>query len=513
MGDHVPAGAAVSPRGHTSQLRLGAWVERELVVDLFAGGGGASEGIARALGRHPDIAVNHDPAAIAMHAANHPTTVHYCESVFRVTPREVVGGRPVGLLWASPDCTHFSKSKGGKPRKKKIRGLAWVVVRWARDVAPRVIALENVEEFADWGPLGPDDRPDKARAGQTFRAFVRKLERYGYRVEHRILVAADYGAPTTRKRLFLVARRDGQPITWPEPTHARSGRGPRAWRTAAEVIDWSIPCPSIFERARPLADATLRRIAAGVRRYVIDAARPFIVPVTHPRDARVHSIDEPVRTVTAANRGELALIAPTLVQTGYGERDGQAPRVPGLDKPLGTVVAGAAKHALVAAFVTKHYGGVVGHELGRALGTVTTQDHHSLSVAHLEKFYGTAAGADVREPMPTITAGGQHIAAVRTLLARYEAGADPLLSIDGEAFAIVDIGMRMLVPRELFRAQGFGDHYIIDPVVDRPLRNGGVLRLPMTKTEQIAKAGNSVCPPLAEAIVRANVRGRVEVAA
>jgi DNA (cytosine-5)-methyltransferase 1 len=522
----IGEGLAVDVPRRPRQLCLRATtpIGGELFVDLFAGGGGASSGVARAIGRDPDIAVNHDPAAIAMHQANHPGTRHFCESVFKVEPRETCGGRPVWGLWASPDCTHHSKAKGGKPRKKKIRGLAWVVVRWAREVRPQVIFLENVEEFADWGPLGPDDRPDKARRGKTFRAWVRKLERYGYKVEHRILVAADYGAPTTRRRLFLIARRDGLPIRWPEPTHGKCRARP--WRTAAEIIDWSLPCPSIFERRKPLAEATLRRIALGVVRYVIEAKRPFIVPVTHPRDARVHSIDEPVRTVTAANRGELALVAPTLVQTGYGERPGQTPRVPGLDKPLGTVVACGAKHALVAALLTKHYGGVVGHGVERPLGTITTQDHHALTVAHLTKFYGTSTGALVDAPLPTVTAEGQHLAEVRAFLIKfYGTGtARPLdrpldtitardrfglVTVDGDDYAIADIGMRMLSPRELFRAQGFDDDYIIDPVF---MRGDGIAR-PLTKTEQIAKAGNSVCPPVAEALVRANLLERAAEAA
>lgn len=594
------------------QLRLGAWVERELVVDLFAGGGGASEGITRALGRHPDIAINHDPLAVAMHEANHPTTKHYCESVFKVSPIDACGGRPVGLLWASPDCTHFSKSKGGKPRSKRIRGLAWVVTRWARDVRPRVIALENVEEFADWGPLGPDNLPDKARAGKTFRAWVRKLESYGYVVEHRILIAADYGAPTTRKRLFVVARCDGAPIQWPAPTHAKDARGSRRWRSAAEVIDWSIPTRSIFGRKKPLAEPTMRRIAVGMWRHVIEAADPFIVPVTHPRDARVHSLDEPLRTVTAANRGELALIAPTLVShygasvgrsiedpaptvtagggghtalttpvlfrtdmqsdgrlrgiaavddplrtitttgghavasatlvtTGHGERTGQTPRVPGLEKPLGTVVATAQNHALVTAFLSKHYGSppdrmrAVGSELDEPAGTVTARDHHGLSVAYLEKMYGSArSGASVRGPVPTVTTGGGrgggHIALVQALLRRYDRDGRPrdpdapldertalallgLVWVAGELYQIVDICMRMLAARELFRAQGFRDSYVIAPVCDQVTPAGKRWRGPLIKTEQIAKAGNSVCPPLAEAIVRANLRGREAVAA
>lgn len=475
--------------------------QRELVVDLFAGGGGTSEGIRWALGRDPDVAVNHDPIALAVHAANHPATRHYCESVFRVSPIEASGGRPVGLLWLSPDCTHHSKAKGGKPRDKRIRGLAWVACRWAKEVAPRIIVLENVEEFVGWGPLLPNGLPCRRRAGKTFRAFVRKLARYGYEVEHRLLVAADYGAPTTRRRLFLIARRDGEDILWPEPTHGTGRAAP--WRTAAEIIDWSLPCPSIFERRRPLAEATMRRIALGVQRYVLAAARPFVIPVTHPRDSRVHSIDEPLRTITAAHRGELALVVPTLIQTGHGERPGQEPRVPGLEKPLGTVVAGGAKHALVAAFLTKHFGGVVGHGIERPIGAVTSRDHHSLSIAFLTKFYKT---------VPTVTAGGQHLGEVRAFLTKHFAdeGAQRqlpgavsdrmrlgLVSIAGETFAISDIGMRMLTPRELFRAQGFGDEYVID--IARPLDGK-----PLTKEQQTALAGNSVPPALAAAIVRAN---------
>jgi DNA (cytosine-5)-methyltransferase 1 len=461
----------------------------ELIVDSFAGGGGASTGIAAAL-RDPDIAINHDPIAIAMHAANHPRTKHYLESVWKVDPVEACAGRPVGLAWFSPDCTHFSKAKNGKPRSKKTRGLAWVVVRWAQAVRPRVIVLENVEEFADWGPLGEDGQPCPMRAGRTFRAFTSKLKRYGYHVEHRLLVAADYGTPTTRKRLFLIARCDGLPVEWPEPTHGRGRAQP--WRSAAEIIDWRLPVRSVFGRPKPLAEATMRRIAVGVRRYVLDAARPFLIPVTHPRDARVHSITEPLRTVTAAHRGELALVVPTLIQTGYGEREGQEPRVPGLAKPLGTVVAGGAKHALVAAFITKHYGSppdrmrTVGHELEAPLSTVTARDHHAITSALLTK------------------ASGGHAEAIRQLLERHAPARglfdDPacVVRLRGEAYAITDIGMRMLAPRELFRAQGFPDSYAIDLI--RPTDGKR-----FSKEDQIALAGNSVCPQLAEAIVRANV--------
>lgn len=519
-----------------------------LIVDNFAGGGGASSGLEDALGRPANIAVNHSPAAIAMHKANHPHTKHYQEDVWDVNPREACGSQKVAVAWFSPDCTHFSKAKGGQPRSKEVRCLADVVIRWAREVRPRIVFLENVEEFLTWGPLSDEGYPIKGREGEDFRAWRAKLVELGYQVEHRTIVAADHGTPTTRKRLFLVARCDGLPIVWPDATHG-PGRA-KPYRTAAEIIDWSLPCPSIFDRKRPLAEATLRRIAAGVRRYVIDAARPFIVPLTHQGNTeRVYSIDAPLRTVTAANRGELALatpfiapvthttsgdrthpidaplrtittarggefvlVSPTLVTTGYGEREGQAPRVPGLDKPLGTVVAGGQKHALVATFLAKHYGGVVGHGLERPVGAVTSKDHHSLVAAQLE--------------LPSVGAAGAmgHAAEVRAFLVKYY-GADGaatsqqslfdplhtvttkarfgLVTIRGVAYQITDIGMRMLAPRELFNAQGFRPDYIIDPEL-------GGRRL--TKTEQIECAGNSVCPKVARAIVHANVYQRAVAA-
>jgi DNA (cytosine-5)-methyltransferase 1 len=485
----------------------------ELVVDLFAGGGGASTGIEQAIGRHVDVAINHDPDAVSLHAMNHPQTRHFVSDVFEVDPRQVTEGRPVGLLWASPDCKHFSKAKGAKPVSKKIRSLAWVVVKWARIVAPRVIFLENVEEFQTWGPLGPDGRPCPARKGLTFRRWVRELQRAGYVVEWRELRACDFGAPTTRKRLFLVARRDGEPIAWPTATH---GEGLKPYRTAAECIDWTIPCPSIFERARPLAENTLRRIARGVMRYVVNAARPFIVPVTHTTDSRVQSIDEPVRTLTTAKGGELALAVPTLVQTGYGERDGQAPRSLDLHAPLGTIVAGGQKHALVAAFLAKHYGGneTPGTPLDKSVDTITTQDHHALVASNLVKLRGTSSAASAGEPLHTVSAQGTHHAEVRALLIKfYGTDQDPrvdeplhtvttkhrfaLVQVKGETYAIADIGMRMLEPRELYRAQGFPDSYVIDRGADGR---------PLPKTAQVRMCGNSVCPPIAAALVRANYR-------
>jgi DNA (cytosine-5)-methyltransferase 1 len=531
----------------------------EIVVDLFAGGGGASTGIEQAIGRHVDVSVNHDRDAVAMHQMNHPQTKHYVADVFEVDPVEVAAGRPVGLLWASPDCKHFSKAKGGKPVSKKIRSLAWVVIKWARAVRPRVICLENVEEFKTWGPLCEAGTPCPIRKGQTFERWVQQLRNLGYQVEHRELRACDYGAPTIRKRLFLVARCDGAPIVWPEPTHGLGRKKP--WRTAAECIDWSVPAPSIFERTRPLAEATCRRIAKGIMRYVVDAAEPFIVGLAHGEHkeragSRTHGLREPMRTIHAGG-GNHALVAPTLIQTGYGEREGQAPRALNIGKPLGTVVSGQ-KHALVSAFLAKHYTGVVGSELSDPMGTATTVDHHSLVAAHLVaidnqssngghkaatdpllttttenrhalvtshmlKLRGDNVGSATDDPLHTISAQGTHHAEVRAFLVKYYGtDQDPqmreplhtvttkdrfgLVTVKGEPYAIVDIGLRMLTPRELYRAQGFPESYIIDRGAD-----GRAL----TKTAQVRMCGNSVCPPIAAALVRANYRDEqaMEVAA
>src|SRR5262245_4479241 len=303
----------------------------ELIVDNFAGGGGASLGIEMALGRSPDIAINHDPEAISMHMANHPDSKHFCEDVWQVNPIKACAGRPVGLAWFSPDCKHFSKAKGRKPVSKKIRGLAWIVVKWAKAVAPRVIILENVEEFQDWGPLDDEGMPCPKRKGMTFQRWLDQLRNLGYRVEWRELRACDYSAPTIRKRLFIVARRDGQRIVWPEPTHMSPKKlgtdlfssHLKPWRTAAECIDWSIPCPSIFDRKKQLAENTLRRVAAGLRRYVIESPEPFIISLTHHGGDRVEPLDEPFRTVTGAKRGEKALVTPYLVGAGGPARSGE----------------------------------------------------------------------------------------------------------------------------------------------------------------------------------------------
>lgn len=708
-----------------SQLILD--IHDEIIVDSFAGGGGASTGIELALSRSPDIALNHARDALAMHAMNHPQTQHVCEDVFKVDPVLLVGGRRVGLLWMSPDCTHFSKAKGGKPKSKKIRGLAWIGVKWAKHVRPRVIILENVQEFEDWGPLTKDNQPCPRRKGRTFKMFVSRLRGLGYNVEWRTIRGMTQGAPTIRERLFLIARCDGKPIVWPaqadwNPNAKRLGGPLKAYRTAAECIDWHIPCPSIFltrEEAkqlkketgikvkRPLVENTLRRIGKGVWKFVINAVRPFIVPLTHQGSDRVESVDEPMRTVTGAHRGERALIAAhitkfrtgstgsglheplhtvtagpaenpagaahamglvaaTLVQSGYGERPGQEPRAPGIQVPLGTVVAGGVKHAVVetqlapfitehanasnqrvmpadeplrtqcsevrgghfaavaatltkfhgerrpgeepravepseplptqtqenrfgvvSAFLAKHFTGVTGVPATEPMPTVTSKDHNALVSASLvgcggrmgqspprsldqpmqtitgkadcclaaaslvrefgmsvgqpvdqpaptimpdgagktavclAKLYGTAAhGAEVTRPMPTVTATGNHIAEVRAFLVKYYGTAkhapltEPmhtvtgndrfgLVMVEGEPYVIEDIGMRMLEPRELYRAQGFPEAFVIDRAwFDEGERR--VLKF-LPKDAQVRMVGNSVCPPVAAALVHANV--------
>lgn len=612
---------------------------REIIVDNFAGGGGASTGIEMAIGRSVDIAINHDENAVAMHTTNHPDTLHYCESVYEVRPKVATAGRPVALAWFSPDCRHFSKAKGAKPVEKAIRGLAWVVLRWGLDVEPRVMKLENVEEFKTWGPLlAGEMRPDPDRAGETFEAFIgmltigipanhpalaecceflnisldsedaaRLVKGLGYVVEYRELRACDYGAPTIRKRFFMVMRRDGKPIVWPEPTHGdpkspavQAGRL-APWRTAAECIDWSIPAPSIFGRKKPLAENTLKRIARGIQRFVIDSASPFIVkcnhtttkgkydcfrgqalseplqtitkthgyalavphltkfrtgatglPVTEPVptvtagtskrpggnghalgivEAAIapfvgrqfgasvgHRADEPNATITAGGGGKSQLVTPTLIQMGYGERPGQEPRVLRLDNPLGTVTAGGNKFATVSAFLAKHYGGNYtgpGVSMDEPAHSVTTVDHHAVVASHLVKLRGTCRdGQPTSEPMPTVTAGGLHVGEVKTTLAVDEydehraqqtlaflreycgEDCDGLVTIDGITYRIVDIGMRMLQPHELYRAQGFPEWYIID----QDYRGKKY-----AKDKQVARCGNAVPPPFAEALVRANL--------
>ena len=490
------------------QAQLMLDLSHELIVDNFCGGGGVSTGIYEALGRHADIAINHSAIAIAMHSVNHPQSMHLQEDVFAVKTKKVTQGRQVGLVWLSPDCRHHSRAKGGKPVDKKIRGLAWVALKWA-GVGARIIITENVVELQSWTRLvAKRDKetgrvlrtdgtvaepgahtplrlqqlvPDVSRSGEYFKTWKRELVRLGYAVEHKELCAADYGAPTSRTRLFVIARNDGQAIVWPKETHGdprklkAQARKVLPWRTAASCIDFTIPCPSVFlsrEEARPfgvrrpLADATIKRVGTGVVRYVVKAARPYVVT------------------------GEEGLrIVPTLIQTGFGERKGQQPRVPGLGKPIGTIVAGGGKHAVVAAFLVKHFGGVVGYDLhGSAMHTITARDHHALGAVELVPKHL----AD--------TASGERIEAVRALLRSCGANdptMDPtLVEVDGVMYRIVDIGMRMLKPREMYAASSFPDSYVIGDKADQGLS--------LTIEQQIALVGNAVPPMMAKALVAAN---------
>lgn len=448
----------------------------EIVVDNFAGGGGASTGIEMAIGRSVDIAINHDPAAIAMHRANHPTTKHYCEDVWQVDPVEACAGRPVALAWFSPDCKHHSKAKGGKPVDKNIRGLAWVATRWAQEVRPRVIMLENVEEFMDWGPLNEKNRPDKAHKGETFQEFIASLESIGYHVEFRVLRACDYGAPTIRKRFFLIARCDGEPIVWPEPTHApadsdevKSGNK-LPWVPVSEILNFDLPCPSIFSSSeeimeqygiravRPLSENTMRRIARGVRKFVLDNPSPFIV-----QDGAVSPV----------------MVAPSLIQ--YHSEKTEDVRGQAVNKPLMTVDA-SNRYGLASAFITQFNNHCDGQSLEEPLNTITAGFGHFGEVrAFLTKYYGSGtSGSDVNEPAPTITAKDRMA----------------LVTVKGVDYQIVDIGLRMLTPRELFNAQGFPADYIIDVDADGNAYPRG---------EQVARCGNAVCPPIPAALVRANL--------
>lgn len=505
---------------------------REIVVDNFAGGGGASTGIEVAIGRSVDIAINHDPAAIAMHRANHPTTEHYCEDVWAVDPVEACNGRSVALAWFSPDCKHHSKAKGGKPVDKNIRGLAWVALKWAYHVRPRCLMLENVEEFQDWGPLGADNKPIKERAGETFEGFVLALTTgipcthpafvemcealgisgcdnmtlaltlgLGYHVEHQLLRACDYGAPTIRKRFFLVARCDGKPIVWPEPTHAApdslevaSGLK-KPWVPVADVLDFSLPCPSIFaskeeikeqygiDAVRPLSDKTMQRIARGVKKFVLDNPDPFIVPggaaclMRNNENATGSSCAEPISTITTG--GHHMLIAPSFIQY-HSEKTGDVRGQP-VTQPLMTVDA-SNRYGLVSTFISQFNNHCDGQEVTQPLGTMTAQANHFGEVrAFLVKYYGGSGnGASCADPAPTITT-------------RDRMG---LVTVHGVDYQIVDIGLRMLTPRELFDAQGFPPDYIIDVDAD-----GNVY----PKSEQVARCGNAVCPPIPTALVRANL--------
>jgi DNA (cytosine-5)-methyltransferase 1 len=595
-------------------LDQGAPDADELIIDSFAGGGGASTGIEMALGRSPDYAINHDAEALALHAANHPETVHLSKNIYKVDPMDVVGRRKVGLLWASPDCKHFSKAKGGKPVKRNIRDLAWTVVLWAERVRPRVIILENVEEFQTWGPLIETAKgifPCPDRKGETFNEWIAALRKHGYKVDWKELRACDYGAPTTRKRLFLIARCDGKKITWPAPTH---GPGKLPYHTAAShVIDWSIPCPSIFDTSeeimakfgvraiRPLAENTMARIAKGVKRYVLDAAKPFVIKFQ--TGAVGSDIDAPLPTVTAnsfikrpGGAAPLGVVMPHLMtMRNAGKPYNEA------DKPTHTVTVGGAGLSLVAPVLSaaQHGGSVRGADEPVHTLTASPKDQNQIIAAHLSAYYGPGGGsddrsADVAEPIrtvvtenrhavvsaflaqhntmpaggihpghhaeapisavtasgsqqavvsaglmnmkgsqraslpidggtPTQTAGGEHVAEVRAFLMKYYGvDQDPrlgeplstvttrdrfgIVTVEGEPYEIVDIGMRMLTPRELFKAQGFPADYEIEMGV---FADGS--RRALTKTAQVRMCGNSVCPPIAAALVAANCADMVRM--
>lgn len=502
---------------------------REIIVDNFAGGGGASTGIEIAIGRSVDIAINHDPAAIAMHRANHPATEHYTEDVWKVDPAEACAGRPVALAWFSPDCKHHSKAKGGKPVSKKIRGLAWVAVKWAKAVRPRVIMLENVEEFQDWGRLDENNRPDPRYKGETFRRFVGQLERLGYHVEYRLLRACDYGAPTIRKRFFLIARCDGKMIVWPEPTHAapdsievQAGLK-KPWVPVSDVLDFSLPCPSIFASSeeimeqygiravRPLSENTMKRIARGLMKFVINNPKPFIVQVNHAGDQfRGQDIDNPLDTITAKHG--TGIVSPIMIQ--YHSEQGGDVRGQTVDKPIMTVDA-SNRYGMVSAFISKFYGGDnVASGADDPLPTVTAIDHNAVCAAYVTQFNNNCDGQPVDAPLNTMTAKSNHFDEVNVFLVKYYGSGENavscklpaptitakdrmgLVTVHGEDYQIVDIGLRMLTPRELFDAQGFPPDYIIDVDADGK---------PYPKSEQVARCGNAVCPPIPTALVRANL--------
>lgn len=577
-------------------------INGELIVDNFAGGGGASTGMEMATGYSVDIAINHDPEAIRMHKANHPNTKHYCEDVWQVDPVKACNGHPVGLAWFSPDCKHFSKAKGGKPKDKFIRGLAWVACRWAGLVRPRVIMLENVEEFKTWGPLNRGHHPIKAKQGKTFEKFVQQLTDLGYVVEFHELVAADYGAPTMRKRFFMIARCDGKPIIWPKPTHAPADSEAvkagllKPYVGAYTQLDFSLPCPSIFDTSdeikekygiravRPLAPKTMERIARGLKKFVLENPEPFIIQCNHGSERKANDIKNPLPTITgkhgygivepymiqigqtgfAADRSkdvrdplttivsknehcliepklapymgtnttnhpggscedplhtittgnQQCLISPTLIQyhseTALGEVRGQ-----GIDDPLMTV-DGSNRYGLVTSFLHKYYDGGykgAGDSVEKPLPTVTAWDHNSIVTANLIQMNNHCDGRDLRDPIPTITAGDGHFGEVRAFLIKYYGqgtGQDikepldtvtskdrfGLVTIEGVEYQIVDIGLRMLEPKELYGCQGFPDDYIIDHDCTGKT---------YPRSEQVRRCGNAVCPPLPAALVKANL--------
>ncbi len=550
-------------------------INGELIVDNFAGGGGASTGIEMATGYSVDIAINHDPEAVRMHQTNHPSTKHYCESVWDVDPVQVCKGHPVALAWFSPDCKHFSKAKGGKPVEKNIRGLAWIVLKWAALVKPRVIMLENVEEFQTWGPCipvrdketgrvfvsmaGRHDRkkgesrfrvaeagevtsadkqifmPDPKRKGQTYRKWRKQLEALGYEVQTRELVAADYGTPTMRKRFFMVARCDGKPIIWPEPTHGPADSEKvkagllKPYVGAYTQIDFSLPCPSIFDTAeeirekygiravRPLAPKTMERIARGLKKFVLDNTEPFIVQVNHTgaKSAYTNSMNEPLRIITSKNGFGIvdALMTPYIMCNNENNNGAS------IESPLPTITTANRNYVMAPTLIQYHSETsekeTRGQQVTEPVMTVDGSNRYGLVTSFLSKFYKSGIGQDIREPLGTVTAnaGGGHFGEVRAFLIKYygqgtgqdiKAPLDTvtaqdrfgLVTVDGVDYQIVDIGLRMLEPKELYGCQGFPDDYIIDH---------DYAGNSYPRTEQVKRCGNAVCPPIPAALVRANL--------
>ena len=538
-------------------------INGELIVDNFAGGGGASTGIKLATGYSVDIAINHDPEAIRMHKVNHPNTEHYCENVWAVDPVKACKGHPVGLAWFSPDCKHFSKAKGGKPKDKNIRGLAWVASRWAGLVRPRVIMLENVEEFKTWGPLNRRHHPIRAKQGKTFERFVQQLRDLGYEVEFRELIAADYGAPTMRKRFFMVARCDGKSIVWPEPTHAPADSEEvkkgllKPYVGAYTQLDFSLPCPSIFDTSeeikekygiravRPLAQKTMDRIARGLKKFVLENPEPFIIQCNHGGERRPNDIREPMPTITGKHG--YGIVEPYMVQCKYNNeaQDVQKPigtlttvgshllvepymvqigqtgftkdRSKDVREPLTTIVS-KNEHCLISPTLIQYHsetaqGEVRGQTIKDPIMTVDGSNRYGLVTSFLSKFYKSGIGQDEREPLHTITTSAGHFGEVRAFLIKYYGDATGqdiekpldtvttkdrfgLVTIEGVDYQIVDIGLRMLEPKELYGCQGFPDDYIIDHDYTGKT---------YPRSEQVRRCGNAVCPPIPAALVKANL--------
>lgn len=428
----------------------------DLIIDCFAGGGGASVGIEMALGKQVDIAINHDPDAILMHKTNHPNTLHLTEDIFKVDLKKYVHGKRVVLMWASPDCTSHSKAKGGKPREKGLRILPWAVYKHAKAILPDLIIMENVEEIQQWGPLDEKGYPIPEKKGEDYKKFITAMKSLGYIFDCRELVAADYGAPTTRKRWYAVFRRDGLEIRFPKQTHSADGIGFEKWKSCGDYIDWSDLGSSIFDRKKPLAEATQKRIANGIKKYIIDAESPYIVRngealayiiqyhgETRAGDSRGQLLTEPLKTIDTSNRyGLVTAFITKYYKTGIGQ---------GCDEPLHTITTSPGHFGLVSAFLIKYYGGGCGQTLDRSLDTITTKDRFGL--------------------------------------------VNVILDIKGEKYIISDIFLRMLKPEELKLMQGFPKDYIID-------RDYNWKKYPIAK--QVARIGNSVVPIMAKKLVEAN---------